>query len=95
MKDATPFEIEFRCPQLKINEEGHKLCSIYENRPQVCSNYNCFEASNRGKRRPQNFARISEIIKEVHGVEVKYENPLVSNYFVDKQLELIGVKEIK
>lgn len=95
MKNATPFEIEFRCPKLKTNEEGHKLCSIYENRPKICSDYNCFEASNRAERRPENFDRISKIIKEVHGVEVKYENPLVGHNFMDSRLELIGVKEIK
>ena len=95
MKNATPFEIEFRCPQLKTNEEGHKLCSIYESRPKICRDYNCFEASNRAERRPENFARISEIIKEVHGVEVKYENPLVSHNFIHSRLERIGVKEIK
>lgn len=95
MGRATPFEIEFRCPKLKTNEEGHKLCSIYENRPKICSNYNCFEASNQAKRRPENFAQISEIIKEVHGVEVKYENPLVNNNKVGARLEQIGVVEIK
>ena len=95
-KGVTPFEIVARCPQLKTNEEGHKLCAVYENRPTTCRRYNCFDMSNKMKRRPENFENIARIIKEVHGIEVKYENPLQKNpgSVVKKNLEMIGIKQI-
>ena len=48
------------------------------------------------KRRPENFENIARIIKEVHGIEVKYENPLQKNpgSVVKKNLEMIGIKQI-
>lgn len=98
MRNATPFEIEFRCPQLKTNDEGHKLCAIYQDRPKICSDYNCFEQSNRLQRRPQQWDKIKRIVKEVHGIDVEYDGPPLQvnpGSTVSKNLELIGVKEIK
>jgi len=96
-RNVTPFEIEFTCPQLKTNDEGHKLCSIYMDRPKVCSSYSCFEASNKGKRRPQGWDRITKAIKEVHGIDVTYDNEMKVNpgSQIKKGLEMIGVREIK
>ena len=95
-KNMTPFEIEARCPKLKTNEEGHKLCSIYEDRPTTCARYNCFDMANKTERRPQNWDFIAGIIKEVHGVEVKWENELVENpgSQVKKGMDLIGIRDI-
>ena len=95
-KGATPFEIVARCPQLKTNEEGHKLCAIYEDRPTTCSKYNCFDMANKLKRRPENFEFIAEIIKQVHHKIVKWDNPITINpgSQVKKGLDLIGVKDI-
>lgn len=97
MGNATPFEIEFRCPKLKTNEEGHKLCSIYKDRPKICSDYNCFEHSNRLQRRPQQWDKIKGIIKEVHGIDVEYKGPPVEanpGSQIKRSLEIIGVKEV-
>ena len=96
-ENMTPFEIVARCPQLKTNEEGHKLCAIYEDRPTTCSRYNCFDMGNKMKRRPENFEFIAGLIKEVHDIEVKWENEMTINpgSQVKKGLDLIGVKQIK
>lgn len=96
MRDATPFEIQFTCPQLATNDEGHKLCSIYKDRPTICSDYNCFESSNINKRRPQQWDKIKDIIKEVHGIDVEYKGPISKNpgSQIKAELERIGIKEI-
>lgn len=92
---AEPFEIELRCSKLVIdNEEKTAKCSIYLNRPQVCSDYNCFEHANNLKRRPQNFERIQKLIKEVHGIDVEWENEMKSVSYKDKIERLIKTKEI-
>lgn len=94
--NATPFEIEFTCPQLKTNDQGHKLCAMYENRPEVCSAYNCFDKANKLKRRPQGWQKVKKAIKEVHGIDVVWHGPLYKNpgSQVKKGLETIGIKEI-
>jgi Fe-S-cluster containining protein len=96
MRDSTPFEIQFTCPQLATNDEGHKLCSIYKDRPTICSDYNCFESSNINKRRPQQWDKIKDIIKEVHGIDVEYKGPIPKNpgSQIKAELERIGIKEI-
>ena len=39
--------IRFRCPQLKVTQEdGFKLCQVYQDRPKVCADYNCFHMAN-------------------------------------------------
>ena len=43
-----PYEVVFICPKLK-EENGLKTCSIYENRPMVCQDYNCFAKANKKK----------------------------------------------
>ena len=78
----------------KYNEEKTAKCSIYKNRPQACSDYNCFEHANKLKRRPQNFVRIQKLIKEVHGIDVEWENELKSVSYKDKIERLIKTKEI-
>ena len=96
-RKSLPFEITFTCPQLKTNDEGHKLCQIYKDRPQICSDYNCFEHSNRLGRRPQQWDKIKKIIKEVHDINVEYNGPPIEanpGTQIKKSLEIIGVKEI-
>ena len=52
--------------------------------------------ANKTKRRPQNWDFIVGIIKEVHGIEVKWENKLVANpgSQVKEGMDLIGIKDI-
>ena len=76
-EERARFKIKFNCPKLVVDEEaGTKMCGIYENRPKVCSNYNCFASANRTQQRPQNWEFIKGIIKEVHGVDVEWDGPL-------------------
>lgn len=79
-------KIRFVCPKLVIdNDAGTKMCSIYESRPTVCRNYNCFDQANKRKRRPEQFQFIADIIKQVHGIEVKWNGPLYGPGGVVKQ----------
>ena len=60
--------IRFRCPQLKVTQEdGFKLCQVYEDRPEICSAYNCFHMANLKGRPPENYEMIKGIIRQVHG----------------------------
>lgn len=87
-EDRARFKIQFTCPKLEIDEEaGTKICTIYEDRPKVCSNYNCFRNANNLNQRPENWNYIKGIIKEVHGVDVNWDGPLTS--------ARIKLKEIK
>ena len=77
IEKRAQFRIEFTCPKLDIDEEkGTKMCSIYESRPKVCSNYNCFKNANRLNQRPQAWDKIKQIIKTVHGIDVEWDGPL-------------------
>ncbi len=76
-EERAQFKIQFTCPKLDINKEaGTKTCTIYEDRPKVCSNYNCFRNANQLNQRPENWNFISSIIKEVHGIDVNWDKPL-------------------
>jgi Fe-S-cluster containining protein len=52
------------CSHLKEKPENihHVMCDIYENRPQMCSDYNCFRAANGVKRLPEYYDLISKLI---------------------------------
>jgi len=51
-QERAKFHISFRCPKLEIDEEaGTKMCSIYADRPKICSNYNCFRMANQMNQR--------------------------------------------
>ena len=49
------------CRQLDVTDE-FRTCKIYENRPQMCRNYNCFREANGKKRLPQYYDFIKNII---------------------------------
>lgn len=68
--------VEFGCPKLHTNELGHKVCTIYKDRPKVCVDYNCFKWANQAKRRPQGWDKIKRIIKQVHDVDVQWDGPM-------------------
>ena len=71
------FRIRFTCPKLEVDKEaGTKMCTIYEDRPTVCRNYNCFRDANFKNQRPENWDYIAGIIKEVHGVDIEWDGPL-------------------
>lgn len=40
-------------------------CKIYKNRPQMCRDYNCFEAANGWKRLPEYYDHIKGLIDDV------------------------------
>jgi len=70
-------QIRFRCPKLDVDEkENTYKCSIYADRPAVCSNYNCFKDANNKNRRPENWDRIKVIVKQVHGVDLTWDGPM-------------------
>lgn len=70
-------KIRFFCPQLEVNtEQRTHVCKIYENRPNVCRDYNCFRDANNKGRRPQKWNYIKDIIKEVHNIDVVWDGPL-------------------
>lgn len=77
MEERAQFRIEFTCPKLDIDEDkGTKLCTIYEDRPKVCSDYNCFRNANAMDQRPQNWDYVKGIVKEVHGIDLTWDGPL-------------------
>lgn len=92
----NPFEFEIKCSKLVIDKkEDTYKCGVYQNRPKVCEEYNCFAFANNLGRRPQNFDRIKNIIKEVHGVDVEWTGPMESDNYKKRVLDLINTKEIK
>lgn len=68
----TRVSIQKTCAKLTTNDQGHKLCSIYKNRPAVCSAFNCIQTANHSKTAPQNWERIKELIDQypTEGVEL-------------------------
>ena len=81
----------FICPKLK-EENGLKTCSIYENRPMVCQDYNCFAKANKKKQRPAGWDKIKEVIKLIHDVDIEWTGPL-RDWKLGKNI--IKVKELK
>lgn len=59
--------LRFYCPKMNHTKDGLKLCGIYEDRPRVCSDYNCFHMANHRGRPPENYEMIKGIIRQVHG----------------------------
>ena len=92
-KKQNPFEIEIACSKLNT-DDGFKKCSIYKNRPKVCSDYNCFKWSNKLKRRPQGWEKITRAIKEAHGIDVEYQNEMKPDPYKDRLANKIKTKEI-
>ena len=91
---AIPYHVTHICPKLVIDEEaGTKMCGIYEVRPSICRNYNCFTTANASKRRPQNWDNIKKIIKEVHDVDVEWPLPLQKANWKDSEIEHIRLED--
>lgn len=91
----NPFEIELKCSKLIVDEkEKTYMCGVYTNRPSVCEEYNCFAFANKLGRRPQNFDKIKDIIKEVHGVDVEWTGSMETHPYKDRVKNLIKTKEI-
>ena len=91
---AIPYHVTHVCPKLVIDEEaGTKMCGIYEVRPSICRNYNCFTTANASKRRPQNWDNIKKIIKEVHDVDVEWPLPLQKANWKDSEIEHIRLED--
>lgn len=70
-----PYEVVFACPKLK-EKDGLKFCSIYENRPSVCKDFNCFTRANEKKIRPSGWNIIKDTIKLIHDVDVEWTGPM-------------------
>ena len=72
LSGQTRVSIQKTCAKLTTNEQGHKLCSIYQNRPAVCSDFNCVETANHSNQAPQNWEKIKELIGRfpTQGVEL-------------------------
>lgn len=86
-EERASFKVEFTCPKLQIDEEaGTKICGIYEDRPKVCSNYNCFRMANQTGQRPQNWKLISELVEKVHGIKPEWTKPLIPNKITVKEI---------
>ena len=86
-----PYEVVFICPKLK-EKDGLKICSIYENRPSVCKDYNCFTRANEKKQRPYGWDKIKEVIKSIHDVDIEWTGPMKPWKLGQN---VINVKEIK
>lgn len=67
--------IRIHCPKLK-NQDGLKVCSIYEDRPTVCRKYNCFRTANLKNQRPENWNYIKGIVDSVHGTNIEWKGKL-------------------
>ena len=92
---AVPYHVTTHCTKLVIDEAaGTRMCGIYEDRPAICRNYNCFTTANRSKRRPQNWDKIKRIIQEVHGVTVEWTLPLKKVNWKVSEVNHIPFKEI-
>ena len=77
-EERAAFRVEFTCPKLQIDEEaGTKICGIYEDRPKICSDYNCFRMANNTGVRPQNWKLISGLVEKVHGIKPEWTKPLI------------------
>ena len=42
-------------------------CNIYQNRPQMCIDFNCFKEANGRKRLPEFWTHIKKLVERVHG----------------------------
>lgn len=92
VQDSHPYQIVSTCPKLIVDEkEGTKVCGIYETRPNVCRDYNCFTDANNRRRRPQNWDLIAGLIKKVHNVDVEWPLPLKRSNWTENSIK---VKEI-
>lgn len=64
------------CPHLRIVNNQH-VCNNYENRPQVCRDYNCLSKANRdGRTMPEGNAQASRVrnaVREVSHREIELE----------------------
>ena len=54
------------CSQLMPNLK----CKIYENRPQMCRDFNCFKEANGEKRLPEAWDHIKKLVERVHGIDL-------------------------
>ena len=59
-------KVVFSCPKLQDNGK----CSIYEDRPMTCRDYNCFDVANKRGETPRNLERIRQLIKKIHKKDV-------------------------
>ena len=92
IEESHPYKIVSHCPKLIVDEEaGTKVCGIYEKRPDVCRDYNCFRDANNRRRRPQNWDLIAGLIKKVHNVDVEWPLPLQKSNWTENSIK---VKEI-
>ena len=78
-----PYELKVTCSQLDTSD-GFFKCKMYKNRPKACSEYNCFAWSNKLKRRPEAFHKQQKAIKEVHGIDVEYQNEMKPDPYIDR-----------
>ncbi len=46
------------CSQL----QSDLTCGIYENRPRICQDYNCFAMANRSKKLPEYYEFVKELL---------------------------------
>ena len=51
-------KITFNCVQLNSDN----TCKIYENRPEICREYNCFVTANLNKLLPENYENIEKYV---------------------------------
>lgn len=73
---STPVEV-ISCRHLQ-SRDGLHVCGNYEDRPQVCRDYNCLSKANRdGLEMALTTAlgdRIRRAVRDVHGVEIELIN---------------------
>ena len=63
----TNYRVKLRkyCP--KLGGENGKMCTIYNDRPKICRDYNCVDAANHGGNTPQDWDEIKKLILEKGG----------------------------
>ena len=86
-EERAAFKIRFTCPKLEIDEEaGTKMCGIYEDRPRICRDYNCFRTANNNGQRPENWKLIQSLVEKVHGIKPEWTKPLIPNKITVKEI---------
>jgi len=73
-----------RSPRTFVEQRGEKVacvnwcsqlmpdlkCKIYENRPQMCVDFNCFKEANGQKRLPEAWDHVKKLVERVHGIDL-------------------------
>lgn len=57
-----------------------RQCTIWQNRPKVCAEYNCFESANYGDKQPHiDLGFTAYLIKEIKGIDVDISNVVLTS----------------